>query len=435
MTRKTPFDSYREVLDFLFSSLPMYQRTGGASYKFNLETTRTIDARFHHPHKNYPTIHVAGTNGKGSVSHMLASIFSEAGLKTGLYTSPHLKDFRERIKINGDLVPKVYVIDFINDNFTFFSKVKPSFFEMTAALAFQYFADEKVDLAIIETGLGGRLDSTNIITPICSVSTNIGLDHTQYLGSTLPEIAREKAGIIKDHIPVVIGKTQSETASVFKAEASSHHSNIFFADQYFHVSYPMFTPTGNQLFTVYKNDKQFLSNLETDLAGNYQQENISTLLQIIETLKEQFPVKEEPLRKGLKNILRNTDLHGRWEVLNQHPMIVCDTGHNAEAFRWILPQIKNTPYKKLFMILGFVNDKHYQNVLEMLPKEAAYFYTQANIPRALPAETLTEEAHKLGLPGIAIKPVSTAMQLARSKADKYDFIFVGGSTFVVAEVL
>jgi len=435
MVEKKRFGSYREVLDFLFSSLPMYQRTGSAAYKIDLEVTHTMDAYFHHPHNKYPSIHIAGTNGKGSVSHMLASVLQEAGLKTGLYTSPHLKDFRERIKINGDLIPKKYVIDFINDNFSFLSKIKPSFFEMTAAMAFQYFSEEQVDIAIIETGLGGRLDSTNIIHPVCSVITNIGLDHTQFLGKSLTEIAHEKAGIIKNHIPVVVGKSQPETEPVFRQAATSCQSNILFADQHFDIPYSMFAPDGNQIFTVYKDHKPFLSNLETDLAGTYQRENTATALQVIDTLKDQYRVDEHVLREGLKNVIRNTGLHGRWEVINQHPLTVCDTGHNAEAFRWILPQIKNTPYKKLHVIIGFVNDKHYREMLEMLPKDAHYYFTQATIPRALPAEILQQEAEKSGLSGIVVTPVSHAVETARSQADKHDFIFIGGSTFVVAETI
>ncbi len=435
MVEKKRFGNYREVLDFLFLSLPMYQRTGGAAYKIDLETTHTLDAFFHHPHTQYPTIHIAGTNGKGSVSHMLASVFREAGLKTGLYTSPHLKDFRERIKINGDLIPQKYILDFINDNFSFFSTLKPSFFEMTAAMAFQYFAEKKVDIAIIETGLGGRLDSTNIIRPLCSVITNIGRDHTQFLGNSLQEIALEKAGIIKDQTPVVVGKSQPETEPVLRKAALSRQSPVFFADRYFEISYSMFTPAGHQVFTVHKDRKPFLYNLETDLAGTYQRENMATVLQIIETLKDHYRIEELILRKGLKNVILNTGLHGRWEVINQHPLTVCDTGHNAEAFRWLLPQIKNTPYKKLHMVMGFVNDKHYREILEMLPKDASYYFTQADIPRALPAETLLQEAEKSGLSGRVIKPVSKALETAHSEADKYDFIFVGGSTFVVAEAL
>ncbi len=423
------------MLNFLYSSLPVFQRTGGASYKIDLATTRALDSYFHHPHTAYPAIHLAGTNGKGSVSHMLASVFMETGLKTGLYTSPHLKDFRERIRVNGKPVPEKFILNFINDNLPFFHTLKPSFFEMTVAMAFRYFAMEKVDLAIIETGLGGRLDSTNIITPICSVITNIGLDHTRFLGNSLPEIAREKAGIIKPRVPVVIGRTQPESEPVFRNEAARHHSRIFFAGEHFNIHYSMFTPSGNQVFTVYKDKKPFLSNLETDLAGAYQQENITTLLQVLDVVKKDFPVPEEALRRGLKKVIRNTGLRGRWEIISQHPLTVCDTGHNADAFKWIIPQIKNTPYKKLRMVIGFVNDKHYRDVLEMLPRDATYYFTQAAIPRALPAEKLAEEAAKAGLSGVPVTPVSKAVKMAQSKADRFDFIFIGGSTFVVAEAL
>ncbi len=435
MIKNNNFNNYREVLDFLFSQLPMYQRSGPAAYKADLGNTLKLDQYFHHPHQKYKTIHVAGTNGKGSVSHMLASVFQEAGFKTGLYTSPHLKDFRERIKINGRPVPQAYVIKFINRHYSLFSKIKPSFFEMTAALAFQYFADEKIDLAVIETGLGGRLDSTNIIHPVCSVITNIGMDHTQFLGDTLAQIAGEKAGIIKDHIPVVVGKSQPETEPVFRKTAKEHHSKIFFSDRNFFISYSMFTPAGNQLFNVHKKDGLWLDNLETGLSGNYQKENVITVLQTIETIKNIFPASITTIRKGLKNVIPNTGLHGRWEVLSHHPLIICDAGHNPEAFAWILDQINNTPYKKLYMVLGFVNDKHYHDILGMLPRHAFYYFTQARIPRALPVKDLYHAATQYGLEGTPVETVKQAYDQARQTAGKYDFIFIGGSTFVVAEVI
>ena len=435
MIKNNIFNNYREVLDYLYSQLPMYQRSGSAAYKADLENTLKLDQYFHHPHKKYKTIHIAGTNGKGSVSHMLASVFQEAGFKTGLYTSPHLKDFRERIKINGRPVPENYVLKFINRHYFIFSKIKPSFFEMTAALAFQYFADEKIDLAIIETGLGGRLDSTNIIHPVCSVITNIGMDHTQFLGNSLTEIAGEKAGIIKDRIPVVIGKSQPETEPAFRKEALKHHSDIFFADRHFAIAYSLFTPAGNQLFNVHKDDRPWLTNLEIDLSGMYQKENVITVLQTIEAIKNTSPVSTLAIQEGLKNVIANTGLHGRWEVLSHHPLTVCDTGHNTEAFAWILDQINNTPWKKLYMVLGFVSDKHYREILGMLPRNAFYYFTQAHIPRALPVKELYHEATQYGLEGMPVGTVKQAYSQARQAAGKKDLIFVGGSTFVVAEVL
>ena len=413
----------------------MYQRSGGAAYKADLHTTLLLDNFFHHPHTRFPTIHIAGTNGKGSVSHMLASVLQEAGYKTGLYTSPHLKDFRERIKINGQSVPQKYVIQFVNRYYHLFEKLKPSFFEMTAAMAFLYFAEEKTDLALIETGMGGRLDSTNIITPLCSVITNIGFDHTQFLGNTLAQIAEEKAGIIKEHIPVIIGKTQPETAPVFQRKAKKQHAEIWFADQQFSIDYSMFTPAGNQVFNIHKGRKPFLQHLETDLPGLYQRENMTTLLQTLDVLHTQISLPEEIIRKGLKNVISNTGLQGRWQVLNQHPLIVCDTGHNAEAFTWLVEQIRNTPYINLYIILGFVNDKHYQNILQILPKDAFYFFTRADIPRALSEKRLYEEASAYGLRGYPVSSVREAYKAARNAAGENDFIYVGGSTYIVAEVL
>ena len=435
MVEKKRFGSYREVLDFLFSSLPMYQRTGSAAYKIDLEVTHTMDAYFHHPHNKYPSIHIAGTNGKGSVSHMMASVLQEAGYRTGLYTSPHLKDFRERIRINGQPVPEAYVKSFVKEHDHLFDKLEPSFFEITVAMAFRYFADEKVDVAVIETGLGGRLDSTNIITPVCSVITNIGLDHTRFLGNTIEHIAREKAGIIKPGIPVVIGRYQEETAPVFRKTAAHNRAEIHFAGKELNIDYSMYAPDGKQIFNVKKDKEIYLSSLHTDLLGTYQKENILTALRTLEIIKKDLPAEEEHLRSGFLNVSGNTGLMGRWQVLQQHPFTVCDTGHNRDAFVQLNHQIRNTPYRELYMVLGFVSDKDPAGILQLLPRQAQYLFTKAAIPRAMDPEEVRQVAAQYGLKGRSFPTVAEAVEEAFTLAGKNDMIFIGGSTFVVAEVI
>ncbi len=413
----------------------MYQRQGKAAYKANLDNTHALDEHFGHPHQRFKSIHIAGTNGKGSVSHMLASVLQEAGYKTGLYTSPHLKDFRERIKINGKEISENYVVKFVEENFVFFNKLKPSFFEMTVALAFQYFADEKVDVALIEVGMGGRLDSTNIITSELSVITNISKDHTQFLGDTIEKIAEEKAGIIKKAVPVIIGESQTESKSVFIQKTKELSAPIYFANEHFRIDYALQTIDEKQSFNVYKADNLVYPDLKIDLLGMYQKKNLITTLQAIEILKEKFNIDKEHIYQGLSNIQKNTGLKGRWQIIGHNPRIVCDTGHNEAGIKEVIHQIENTPYRKLYMIIGVVNDKNIDTVLSLFPKNAEYIFTKANIPRALDANELAEKAKQFGLKGTVISKVSDALKAAKAKAEAPDMIFVGGSTFVVAEVV
>jgi len=427
---------YQQTLDYLFSSLPMFQRQGKAAYKANLDNTLAMDAYFNYPHKQFKSIHVAGTNGKGSVSHMLASVFQEAGYKTALYTSPHLTDFRERIKINGAEIPKDYVVDFVAKNKSFFEELKPSFFEMTVAMAFKYFADEKVEVAVIEVGMGGRLDSTNIISPELSVITNISKDHTQFLGDTVEKIAIEKAGIIKKGVPVVIGQSTDESKRIFIAKANEKKTDIYFAEDYFQADYALVTVDEKQSFQVHTGEKLVYPDLQLDLLGTYQKHNLLTALQSIKLLQDKsFSIDKEHIYKGLANIQKNTGLKGRWQIIGHNPRVVCDTAHNEAGIQAIIEQIKSTPYKNLHMVIGMVNDKNIDKILSMLPKQALYYFCRANIPRALDEKELLEKAHAYNLKSVAVSKVADALHLAKKEANENDFIFVGGSTFVVAEVV
>jgi dihydrofolate synthase/folylpolyglutamate synthase len=428
--------NYQKTLNWLFKQLPMYQRQGKAAYKADLKNTLELDQYFDHPHKKFKSIHVAGTNGKGSVSHMLASVLQESGYKVGLYTSPHLKDFRERIRVNGEMVSEDFVVKFVGDHSKKFEEIKPSFFEMTVAMAFDYFAKEEIDVAIVEVGMGGRLDSTNIITPDLSVITNIGLDHTAFLGNTLSEIAKEKAGIIKKGIPVIIGETQSETEIVFSEKAERQKSEIYFADKWYDSDYSMLTTDNKQLFNIKHNDKIVYSDLIIDLTGLYQKKNLITVLRSIDLLKEQdYKISKTEIYNGLANVVNNTNLKGRWQILSYNPTVVCDTGHNLEGMTLVLDQIKNTPYEKLHMIIGVVDDKDINKLLFVLPKDAEYYFTKADIPRALDQNVLKEKAVNVGLIGKSYTKVSKALSEAKKNARVNDLIFIGGSTFVVAEVV
>lgn len=421
----------------MFSQLPMFQRTGPAAYKPDLGNTISICNLLQNPQNKFISIHVAGTNGKGSTSHMLASIFNEAGYKTGLYTSPHLKDFRERIKINGQMISQSFVADFISKYHHEFDKIKPSFFEMTVGLAFDYFAHEKVDIAIIEVGLGGRLDSTNVITPILSVITNISFDHVNLLGDTLPKIASEKAGIIKQGIPVVIGETNNQTKQVFIEKANLEKSQIYFADKNFSIkNISEYNPLQNYFEAdIYKGNQIVLEKLKCGLIGQYQYKNILTVLQAIDLLKEKFKIEEKHIRNGIFKVVENTGLLGRWQVLNKQPLAICDTGHNEAGITYVINQIKKTPHQHLHFVLGLVNDKEIDKILTLLPKQATYYFCKANIPRALSEEILKEKATSLGLNGNTYNSVNEAFQTALKNAGKNDLVFVGGSTFVVAEVV
>lgn len=430
--------SYPEVIDFLYSQLPMFQRSGPAAYKDNLDNTLRLDEMFGHPHLSFKSIHVAGTNGKGSVSHMLASVLQEAGYKTGLYTSPHLKDFRERIKVNGEMITEQAVIDFtlsyLEKNKT--EQLEPSFFELTVSMAFDYFRAMKVDVAVVEVGLGGRLDSTNIITPEVSVITNISFDHMALLGNTLPKIAAEKAGIIKAGIPVVVGESSPETNPVFESFAQKVGTTLEFADQTYQTEYSLLTAEGFQSFYIRKNGDLYYRDLQTDLKGIYQRRNVPTVLKTIDCLHEKgWNLNEALIRKGLKNTIGNTGLMGRWQIIGNNPLIICDTGHNQAGIRQVVEQIHQTAWKSLHMVIGMVNDKDQSEVLALLPKNATYYFTRASIPRATQPEELAAKAKAFGLQGKCYHSVQEAFSAAKANAHSADLVFVGGSTFVVAEIL
>ncbi len=427
---------YKEVLDFLFSQLPMYQRTGAVAYKANLDNTHKLDAHFNHPHTKFKTIHIAGTNGKGSVSHGVASVLQQAGYKVGLYTSPHLKDFRERIKINGICIPEDEVVDFVEKHQSIIKQIQPSFFEMTVAMAFHHFENQKVDVAVIEVGLGGRLDSTNIIMPQCSVITNIGLDHTALLGDTIEKITIEKAGVIKAGIPVVIGETHETTKLIFDKIAQDNAASIFYADKEYSIPVAMNGVDANQILQIYKDNVSHYPDLKLDLLGKYQQKNIKTILKTVDVLNEgNFEIGRKDIYAGISNVVANTGLMGRWQILGANPAIICDTGHNAEGVAELVAQIAQIPFKRLHMVWGMVNDKDIDKVLQILPKDAEYYFAKADIPRGLYAEKLKSEAQKQGLKGDYYPSVAEALRKAKKNAGSNDLIFIGGSTFIVAEVL
>jgi dihydrofolate synthase / folylpolyglutamate synthase len=428
--------TYPEVLDYMYKQLPMFHRIGQSAYKANLDNATELDNYFGKPHRNYITVHVAGTNGKGSVSHMLASILQKAGYKTGLFTSPHLKDFRERIRVNGEMITEEDVIRFIENHREILDSIKPSFFEMTSALAFQYFSDAKADIAVIEVGLGGRLDSTNIITPALSIITNIGFDHMELLGDTLDKIAKEKAGIMKKNVPVIIGEYHQETWPVFEQVEHSLDSPLTLAEKEYNVEYSSLTTDAKQVFTIYKGGQTAYQDLKIDLLGFYQRKNICTVLTAIDRLKTScIDIPEKAIYEALAQVVPTTGLQGRWQILGNHPLIVCDTGHNKDGIHWVTEQIKTVPYQQLHMVIGFVKDKDVASILRQLPREATYYFTQANIPRALDAGELKEMAVTFGLLGNMFTTVQEALDAAKENAAKDDFIFVGGSTFVVAEVV
>jgi dihydrofolate synthase/folylpolyglutamate synthase len=431
--------SYQETLDYMYAKLPMFQRIGSAAYKDNLDNTIALCKRLNNPEHKFKSIHIAGTNGKGSTSHMLASILQAAGLKVGLYTSPHLKDFRERIKINGQPIPQQYIVDFINVHKAFFEELQPSFFEMTVGLAFDYFATQKVDIAVIEVGLGGRLDSTNVVTPEISIITNISFDHVTLLGNTLEKIAREKAGIIKPHVPVIIGETQTTTAAVFIEKAKEQPASLLFADRIYTAHGAQQKWEGEKLYLVTDIEKEgtlIYKNLQSELLGFYQLKNIPTVIAAVEQLnKKGYQLTEAVVRKGIKQVVETTGLLGRWQVLSQKPLIIADTGHNEAGIKEVLAQLQVTPYEQLHIVIGMVNDKDISAVLELLPKQAIYYFCKANIPRALPVAELQIAAKEKGLTGNRYETVALALQAAKNKATSSDLILIGGSTFTVAEVV
>jgi dihydrofolate synthase/folylpolyglutamate synthase len=427
--------TYLETLDYLYTKLPMFSRIGAVAYKKDLHNTIALCDAVDNPQKHFKTIHVGGTNGKGSTSHMIAAILQQAGYKTGLYTSPHLKDFRERIRINGTMVSKKVVSQFVQQQKSTIESLQPSFFEVTVAMAFSYFAAEKVDIAIIEVGLGGRLDSTNIITPELSVITNISLDHTNLLGNTLQEIAFEKAGIIKPGIPAVIGERQSETDDVFLNKAKESCSPLTFAADELSVTQ---TSKDEQYLclSVKQGESVLFDNLKLDITGSYQLKNVLTVIQsVLELRKLGYAIPDKAVYKALKNVKNLTGLQGRWYTLQQSPLTICDTGHNLAGITEVIQNIALTPHQHLHMVFGVLKDKDISGVLALLPKQATYYFTQPNVERALPAVELAEQAVQFGLQGDAYADVKSAWQAARQQALSGDLIFIGGSTFVVAEVI
>lgn len=404
--------NYSETIDYLFSQLPMYQRIGKAAYKADLTNTIALLSALGNPENAFKSIHIAGTNGKGSTSHMLASIFQESGYKTGLYTSPHLIDFRERIKINGELIPEQKVVDFILSIQKEINKIKPSFFELTVAMAFDYFKNEEVDIAIIETGLGGRLDSTNVIQPELSIITNIGMDHMQFLGNDILSIAKEKAGIIKKNTPVIIGQANKELRSLFSTIAFKKNTSILFAEDVKTKEY------------------------DSDLKGDYQKYNRKTALVAINELQKMaWKIPEESRKKGFKKVSKNTGIAGRWDILQMDPKVICDTGHNAEGLYEVFKQLEEETYSNLHIVLGMVNDKSVNDILAIFPTNAEYYFCKANVPRSLDADILRNEAAKSLLIGEVYQTVTDAYINALKNANTKDLVFVGGSTFVVADLL
>ncbi|MBR6287563.1 MAG: bifunctional folylpolyglutamate synthase/dihydrofolate synthase [Bacteroidaceae bacterium] len=406
--------NYEETIEYLYNSAPLFQNIGGKAYKEGLDNTLALDEHFGHPHKKFKTIHIAGTNGKGSCSHTIAAVLQEAGYRVGLYTSPHLIDFRERIKVNGKMIPQQAVIDFVENERAFFEPLHPSFFELTTALAFKYFADEKVDVAVIEVGLGGRLDCTNIITPELSIITNISFDHIQFLGDTLAKIASEKAGIIKEGVPVVIGETTPETRPVFQRKAKEQNSAIFFAEGL----------------------KCKMEGLKSELEGLCQEKNTKTISVALEVLRERgFNISDKNVKDGFGKVCELTGLMGRWQKLSDSPRVYCDTGHNVGGFQYISRQLAGISCNTLRIVFGMVNDKDISHVLEMLPKNAKYYFTKANVSRALDEKELARLASTYNLEGETFCSVEQAYRQALSDSGNDDFIFVGGSTFIVADLL
>lgn len=421
--------SYQKTVQYLYDNLPMFQRVGSIAYKKDLKNTIKLCDALGNPQNKFESIHVAGTNGKGSTSHMLASVLQSAGYKTGLYTSPHLKEFTERIKIDGEEVSQRFVVDFVEKIKPAIEVIKPSFFEITVAMAFDYFARNKVDIAIIEVGLGGRLDSTNIIKPMVSVITNIGWDHKDILGDTLAKIAFEKAGIIKRNVPVVISERQIEIEEVFIAKARECSAEISFAsDQYLARNF-------SGKLHVSKDDRTLFRELNLQLKGIYQEKNLPGVLNTVDILRHKgYSISDDQLRLGLENVASQTNFKGRWQKLQDEPLVICDTGHNPDGIREIVRQIFLTKFNKLHIVFGAVKDKDITDVLTLLPKDASYYFCQAKLPRALDASTLAEKAREMGLSGVVIPDVNEAKQAALKNASKDDMIFIGGSTFVVAEI-
>ena len=427
--------TYLETLDYLYSRLPMFTRIGAAAMKKDLHNTIVMCENLGNPQDKFKTIHVGGTNGKGSTSHMLAAVLQQAGYKTGLYTSPHLKDFRERIRINGEMISESFVTSFTAAQQDLIESISPSFFEVTVAMAFEYFAVEKVDVAIIEVGLGGRLDSTNIINPELSVITNISLDHTNLLGNTLAEIASEKAGIIKHGVPVVIGERQEEVADIFTDKAHQNLSELVFANTTLSVA-DVHRQDAFLVASVDEGQNRLFKNLKLDLTGTYQLKNVLTVIESIKVLNQRgFHIPDAAVFSALENTVQLTGLQGRWQVLSKHPLVICDTGHNIAGIQEVLENISATEYNQLHIVIGMLKDKDVTSVLKLLPTTAKYYFCQPDLERAMPANELAEKASEFHLYGQVYENVNSALTAAKNKANTDDLIFIGGSTFIVAEVL
>ena len=428
--------NYTQTLEFLFQSLPAFETQGATGYKPGLERISAFCRHIGNPQRNFFTIHVAGTNGKGSVAHIIASVLQQAGYRTGLFTSPHLVDFRERIRVDGEMIPKQKVVNFVDKHHDKMVELELSFFEMTAAMAFDYFAQSDVEVAVIETGLGGRLDATNIIVPILSIVTNIGLEHTALLGDTLQKIAAEKAGIIKKSIPVIVGEADNRYNEVFEQVAAANKSRVIYAEKAF-LCEEQHSEGEHQRFRLRRTRDNQAFEVELDLQGNYQRRNIVTASAAVDFLHEETPltISRRAYLEGMKNAAANTSLMGRWQKLAEAPLTICDTGHNAHGIAWVARQLRETPHRELYCIIGFVRDKDLAHILPLLPHDAHYIFTQARSERALPAADLTAKAAIYGLHGEAVEQVADALVRARELASAEDMIFIGGSTYVVAEVL
>lgn len=423
--------TYDETLRYLYASAPLFQQIGAGAYKEGLETTRTLDAHFGHPHRKYLTIHIGGTNGKGTCSHSVAAVLQAAGYRVGLYTSPHLVDFRERIRVDGVPMPEAYVVDFVARERSFFEPLRPSFFELTTAMAFKYFTDAAVDIAVVEVGLGGRLDCTNIVQPVLSVVTNISLDHTQFLGHTLAAIAGEKAGIFKAGTPAVVGEATPETRPVFTDAAARVGASLVFAEDA-----PEVLAVSRDAADEWRFESRTFGSVRSSLTGAYQERNMNTLLTALRELgRAGVRFSADDVRAGLGQVQATTGLRGRWETLRQAPTVVCDTGHNVGAWQYLAPQLRAQRCRRLRVVFGMAGDKDVRSVLALLPRDAAYYFTQASVRRALPAADLLREAEACGLAGAAYPTVASAYTQALADADADDFLFVGGSSFVVADLL
>ena len=427
--------NYKETVEYLYEQLPMFSRIGSAAYKKDLQNTIELCESLGNPYNKFKTIHIAGTNGKGSTSHMLAAILQESGYKTGLYTSPHLKDFRERIRINGEMIDESFIVDFVERTKELSEKIKPSFFELTVAMAFNYFAEKEIDIAVIETGMGGLLDSTNVIIPILSVITNIGYDHQQLLGNTLPEIAMQKAGIIKENVPVVIGETNADTRKVFIETANKKNAPIFFAEDNYIVEY--IEPAGNLLLCNVKNiETNIVEKLRLGLTGLYQAKNACTVIAAVNELRSlSIEIPEAALHNGVENVKTLTGLQGRWEILQNHPIIIADAAHNRDGMQQVITHLYTAyPKAKLHFILGFVKDKNISDILKLLPDDATYYFSNAHIPRALTFTELKEAGNAAGLTGEGFDDVNEAINNAKAAADEADVIMICGSFYLIAEI-